>query len=155
MAAQDLVERFLAQGRDFERSFLDDDWSRMEQHFAADAVYETLGLGGERFVGRAGLLGALRRAVTNFDRRCDSRTLVTTAGPVRDGVEVTREWACTFTLKGAPDLRIEGSERAVYRGELIERLEERLTPQSRQSLTVWLAAYSARLPPPNRRPPEA
>jgi hypothetical protein len=150
MAGPDLVECFLAQGRDFERTFLDDDWSRMERRFTADAVYETLGPGGERFVGRSELLAALRRAVTNFDRRCDSRTLVTTRGPFCEGVEVTREWACTFTLSGAPDLRIEGRERAVYKDELIELLQERLTPQSRQSLNTWFATYAARLAPPRR-----
>jgi hypothetical protein len=148
MAARDILERFLAQGRDFERTFLDDDWSRMKQHFAADAVYEALGPGGERFVGRAELLAALRRAITNFDRRCDSRTLVTTAGLFCEGVEVKREWACTFTLGGAPDLRIEGSERAVYRGELIELLQERLMPESRLSLNAWIAAFGTRLAPP-------
>ena len=151
MASRNMLERFLAQGRDFERTFLDDDWSRMEQHFAADAVYETLGPGAERSVGRSELLNALRRAITNFDRRCDSRTLVTTAGPFREGVEVKREWACTFTLRGAPDLRIEGSERAVYRGDLIELLQGRLTPQSRLSLSAWIAAHGALLPPPGRR----
>jgi hypothetical protein len=141
MRADDLLERFAAQGRAFERTFLDDDWTRLEPYFTADAVYETLGHGGERFAGRAELLAALRRAVTNFDRRCASRDLATTSGPVQAGAEVTRDWACTFTLAGAPDLRIEGSERAVYRGDLIELLQERLTPQSRERLAAWAGAY--------------
>jgi hypothetical protein len=147
MATRDIVECFDDQSRDFERTFLDDDWSRMEPHFAPEAVYETFGPGGQRFDGRPALLAALRRAITNFDRRCDSHTLVTTAGPFRDGVEVTRQWACTFTLRGAPDLTIEGDERAVYRGEVIELLQERVTPQSRLALNEWVAAHGQRLAP--------
>jgi hypothetical protein len=145
MRAADLLERFAAQGRDFERTFLDDDWARLEPYFTADATYETLGPGGARFVGRSELLGALRRAVKNFDRRCSSRKLVTTSGPSQTGADVTREWACTFTLQGAPDLRIEGSERAVYRGDLIELLQEHLSPESRERLTSWVSAYGALL----------
>jgi hypothetical protein len=145
MSVYDLLERFAAQGRDFERTFVDDDWARLEQYFTADAVYETLGPGGERFVGRSELLGALRRSVTNFDRRCQSRELVTTRGPTRAGADVTREWACTFTLEGAADLRIEGSERAVYRGDLIELLQERLTPESREMLNSWVSHHGSLL----------
>jgi hypothetical protein len=145
MSAYDLLERFSAPGRAFERTFLDDDWARLEAYFAVDAVYETLGPGRERFVGRAEVLRALRRAVTNFDRRCHSRELVTTRGPNRAGAEVSREWACTFTLAGAPDLTIEGSERAVYRGDLIKLLQERLTPASRELLTLWVGDHGALL----------
>jgi len=145
MSAHDLLERFGAQGRDFERTLLDDDWTRLEQYFATDAIYETLGPGGERFAGRSELLRALKRSVKNFDRRCHSRELVTTRGPDRVRDEVTREWACTFTLEGAPDLRIEGTERAVYRGDLIELLQERLRPESRELLNSWLSHNSSLL----------
>ena len=145
MSTYDLLERFAAQGRDFERTFLDDHWARLEPYFAADAIYETLGPGGERFVGRSELLAALRRSVTNFDRRSHSRQLVTTRGPDRAGAGVTRDWACTFTLAGAPDLTIEGSERATYRGDLIERLQERLTPRSRERLNAWVSTHGALL----------
>jgi hypothetical protein len=145
MQAYDLLERFSAQARDFERTFIDDDWSRLAPYFAVDAVYETLGYGGQRFVGRPALLSALRRAVNGFDRRCDSRTLITTDGPFLAANEVRKDWSCTFTLSGAPDLIIEGHERAVYRGALIELLQERLAPASRADLNAWLQAHGARL----------
>jgi hypothetical protein len=73
MEGLNLLERFATQARDVVRTFIDDEWSRLEQYFTIDATYETLGEGGERFVGRPALLAALRRSVTNFDRRCDSR----------------------------------------------------------------------------------
>jgi hypothetical protein len=144
---RNLLERFAAQANDFERTFIDDAWSRLEQYFTVDAVYETLGEGGERFVGRPALLAALRRAVTNFDRRCDSRTLVTTDGPRQRCEEVCRTWSCRFTVSGAPDLIIEGYERALYRDDLIELLQETLTPASRANLNSWAATYGSKLAP--------
>ncbi len=148
MARRDVLERFVAQGRDFERTFLDDDWSRMEQHFAVDAVYETLGPGAERYAGRAEVLGACAtRSPTSIVDATRAR-LSPRQGHSGKALKSKKEWACTFTLRGAPDLRIEASERAVYKGDLIELLQERLTPQSRRSLNTWIAAYGARLPAP-------
>jgi len=150
MESLDLLEQFAAQARDFERTFVDDEWSRLERYFTTDVIYETLGDGGERFAGRPVMLAALRRSVTNFDRRCDSRLLVTTRGPFLGPAEVCRHWSCEFAVSGAPDLTIEGTERAVYRGDLIELLQEALTPASRANLNAWLAAYGQFLKPIKR-----
>jgi len=83
----------------------------------------------------------LRAAVSGFDRRCDSRTLLTTAGPSEQGNQVLREWAATFALEGAPDLQIGGSERAVFRDNRIELLEVRLTPEMLSRLMKYAETY--------------
>jgi len=36
-----LLARFRAYEEDFERTFVDDDWHRLEKYFAANAVYST------------------------------------------------------------------------------------------------------------------
>jgi hypothetical protein len=36
-----LVDRYQAYAADFERTFVDDDWSRLEQYFTEDATYST------------------------------------------------------------------------------------------------------------------
>lgn len=54
---------------------------------------------------------------------------MTTKGPSEQGREVRREWAATYTVAGAPDLWIGGSERAVYRGDRIELLEVVMTQE--------------------------
>ena len=146
-----LLHLFLAQGEAFEQALANDDWSRFEEFFTEDAVYETLGRGGERFEGRPEVIAGLRRAVTSFDRRCDSRRLESTTGPVAQACEVTRSWACTFAVHGAPDLVIEGDERAVYRGDLIQSLQERLTPASRARLESWVHCYAGLLRVPAKR----
>jgi hypothetical protein len=138
----DLIERFEAYAADFERTFLDDDWTRLEQYFTEDATYSTPA-NGLRASGRQTVLGILRAAVSGFDRRCDSRSLVTTQGPHVAGDEVRREWSGDFTLAGAPGLRIEGSERAVFRGDRILLLEVSLTQDTLSRLVRWAQAHLA------------
>lgn len=137
-----LIERFNAYAADFERTFLDDDWSRLEQYFTDDAVYSTP-TNGLRAAGRATVLATLRAAVSGFDRRCDSRKLVTTDGPWEASDQVRREWAASFTLRGAPELKIGGSERAVFRGDRIELLEVTITEDTLSRLMNYAAAYLA------------
>ena len=135
-----LVARFEAYAEDFERSYADDDWSRLEQYFTEDATYSTPA-NGVRVPGRQGLLAVLRAAVSGFDRRCDSRRLVTTQGPREEGEEVSREWEATFTLAGAPDLKIAGSERAVFRGDRILLLEVVMEPETLARLMSYREQY--------------
>ena len=138
----DLVERFEAYAADFELTFSDDDWTRLNRHFTDDAVYSTPA-NGLRAAGRTKVLATLRAAVSGFDRRCDTRRLATTKGPWQSGNEVFRNWAAKFTLAGAPDLEIDGLERAKFRGEQIELLEVTLTSETLARLMNYRAAYIA------------
>jgi hypothetical protein len=135
-----LVARFEAYAADFERTYADDDWSRLEQYFTEDATYSTPA-NGARVPGRQNLLTVLRAAVSGFDRCCDSRRLVTTQGPREEADQVSREWEATFTVAGAPDLRIAGSERAVFRGDRIVLLEVVLTPETLARLMHYREQY--------------
>ena len=135
-----LVARFEAYAADFEETYANDCWSRLEQHFTEDAIYSTPANGG-RVSGRDAVLAVLQGAVSAFDRRCDSRVLVTTDGPHEDGNEVRRQWAATYRLHGAPDLQIGGSERAVFRGARIELLEVTFTPEMLARLMAYAASY--------------
>ena len=137
-----LVERFEQYAADFELTFVDDDWARLERYFTEDAVYSTPA-NGMRVSGRASVLATLRAAVSGFDRRCDTRSLATIERPREEGNEVSRRWAARFTLGGAPDLEIAGLERARFRGERIELLEVTLTPEVLARLMQYAATYLA------------
>jgi hypothetical protein len=141
-----LVERFEAYAADFERTFVDDDWNRLEKYFTEDAVYSTPA-NGLRVSGREGVLATLRAAVSGFDRRCDTRSLASTEGPTQEGNEVFRRWVGRFTVAGAPDLEIEGSERATYRDGRIELLEVTLS----QETVARLMNYATTSVAPRRR----
>jgi hypothetical protein len=121
-----------------QRTFEDDDWTRHEHYFTEDAVYSTLA-NAMRTVGRSQLLEVLRAAISGFDRRCDSRRLVTTEGPTAVGNEVRRKWSATFTVAGAPRLEIDVSERAEFCDERIELLEVTLTPETLAKLVLGVA----------------
>jgi hypothetical protein len=140
-----LVDRFKEYAKDFELTFADDDWTRLERYFTEDAVYSTPA-NGMRVSGRASALATLRAAISGFDRRCDTRRLATTGGPWEEGDEVSRRWAARFTLGGAPDLEIEGSERAKFRGERIELLEVTLTSETLARLVKYAATHLAPRP---------
>jgi len=137
-----LVERYLAYAADFELTFVDDDWTRLEQYFTEDATYSTPA-NGVLISGRDLVLGVLRGAVSQFDRRCDTRDLRTTVGPDENGNEVRREWTATYMLAGSPDLEIGGSERAVFRGDRIELLEVTLTQAVLSRLMKYVEAHFA------------
>jgi len=135
-----LVDRYQAYAADFERTFVDDNWSRLEKYFTDDAKYSTPA-NGLLVSGRRTVLAVLRAAVAGFDRRCDSRTLVTTQGPCEQGKEVLRQWVATFTIEGAPNLQISGAERAVFRKNRIELLEVTLTPETLRRLMKYADTY--------------
>ena len=135
-----LVERFQAYAEDFERTFADDDWSRLEQYFTEDAAYSTTA-NGLRVEGRGAVFAVLQASVSSFDRRCSTRTLVTTHGPQARGNEVHREWSAKFTLEGAPDIEIRGSERAVFDGDRIRLLEVTMTPETLSRLMSYAATH--------------
>lgn len=135
-----LVERFQAYADAFERTYADDDWSRLEQYFTEDAAYSTTA-NRLRVEGRATVFAVLQASVSSFDRRCSTRTLVTTKGPSEHGNEVRREWAATYTLDGAPDIRISGSERAVFDGHRIQLLEVTMTPETLSRLMSYAATH--------------
>jgi hypothetical protein len=59
---------------------------------------------------------------------------------------VSRRWEARFTVAGAPDLEIEGSERAKFRGERIELLEVTLTPEMLARLMKYAATHLAPRP---------
>jgi hypothetical protein len=137
-APMNLLARFLAFSGDFEKTVADDHWSRLEPYFTEDVVYETYGDFGRRTEGRRAVFARLRKDLDAFDRRCQSRRVVTTSGPEVDDNRVLRSWVCTFHLDGAADLMIEGSERVTYDGGRIVMLEEELSEASERRLLAWI-----------------
>jgi hypothetical protein len=138
--AMTLVERYRTYAEDFEKTFADDDWARLERHFTESVAYETTA-NGLRVEGRDNVLAVLRSSVSSFDRRCSTRALVTTGGPHEHGNEVRRAWAATYTLAGAPDIEIGGSERAVFQGNRIRLLEVEMTPETLSRLMTYAATH--------------
>ncbi len=132
------IDKFESFAAEFEDAVYDDDWLRLEKYFAENATYLNLGGPDPKCVGRDEILSYFKEDVTNTDRRFDTRTLIALSSPLTDGECLSRQWRCTYTLKGAPDLILEGESRYQFESGLIRALEVELTEKSMQILNDWI-----------------
>ena len=136
-----ILDRYLAYADAFEKSYEDDDWSRIEPYFTKDAVYEG---DPEDAQGRDAVLEKLKGGVDTFDRTMDSRTPDFEA-PTVDGDTLRVGWAVTYTKSGAPDLVISGVEIATFEGDRIARLRDDFDSESQKAMGEWMTAHGALL----------
>ena len=132
--------RYQAYAEAFEQSYADNDWSRIEQYFTQDAVYE----GDPDASGRDAVLAKLKTGVDNFDRRMDSRA-PDFEPPTVEGDTLTMKWSVSYTKAGAPDLRISGVETAVFEGDRIALLRDTFDPEAQKAMGEWMAQHGALL----------
>ena len=144
-----LVTRFEQYAAAFEDAFASDDWSKIEPYFTDDAVYETVAEPpfGNRTEGRAAVAQFFKQMIADFDRRFDSRAVEMLERPVQRGNTVWFRWAATYTLAGAPPLRIDGEETATFEGDRIRRLEDRMPASTTQQAMAYMGEHGAKLKP--------
>lgn len=136
-----IIDRFKAYADAFEETFDDDDWSRLEQYFAEDAVYEGEP---EDAVGRDAVLAKMRDSVNSMDRMMDSRELILD-GFTREGDTVVAPVRVTMTKAGAPDIKLRGIEYATFDGDRISRLRDEFDPDDTKKIGEWMAEHGAKL----------
>lgn len=142
-----IVETFENFAADFESAIEDDDWSRLEKHLAENATYVNVGGPDPICEGREAIITFLKSDVSATDCRFDTRTLIALTPPITEGNRLSRQWRCTYTLAGTPDLVVEGEARYLFEADLIKEIEEELTAQSMQKLQEWMRNYGDRLSP--------
>ena len=142
MSTLDTFERFAAA---FEAAVDDDDWQRLEKYLADDATYLNVGVPDPKSEGREAIIAYLKQDVANTDRRFDSRTLVALTAPKEEGDHLSRQWRCTYTFAGTPDLVVEGEARYLFEGDLIKEIEEEITATSAQNIEEWMQKYGDKL----------
>ena len=133
-------DRYQAYADAFEESYADDDWSRIEQYFTEDAVYE----GDPDARGREAVLAKLKGGVDSFDRKMDKRTPDFNT-PTVEGNTLEMRWTVTYQKAGAPDLVISGVETAVFEGERIVLLRDDFDPEAQKAMGEWMAEHGAKL----------
>ena len=144
-----IVERFLEYAQAFEDAYDSDDWSLLEPYFTEGAVYDFIAgppLGG-RHESRATILNDFQAAVNGFDRRFASRRLEFLEGPMEKNGDVWMRWVAIFTPDGGPDCRMEGEERAVFEGDRISLLEDKVSDEECQRLVAYMEAHGGKLKP--------
>jgi len=140
-----IINTFESFAADFEAAVEDDDWSRLGKYLTEDATYLNVGGPDPKCEGRDAILAFLKADVANSDRRFDTRTLIALTPPTAEDNHLSRQWRCTYTLAGVPDLVVEGEARYVFEGDLIKGIEEEITTDSMQNLGGWMEKYGDRL----------
>lgn len=133
-------DRYQAYADAFELTFEDDDWSRLEEYFTEDAVYE----GDPDSVGRDAIFANLKTSIDTFDRKMDRR-LPDFKEPTIEGDRLVMDWTMTYVLQGTPDLVLSGVETATFKGDRIARLRDDFAPETGKRLGEWMAAHGAKL----------
>ena len=134
----DVMRSFMAYAGDFERTYIDDDWTRLRRYFADDAVYavesESFGC---RLVGPDAIVAGMRKSVNGFDRRFDSRDIAVTSGPEVDGDEIWVGWTGTYRKAGVAPFVLRGRSTVRYRDGVIATLTDAYEPAVERELAEW------------------
>ncbi len=134
-----MLERFAAYAQDFERTYVDDDWSRLGPYFTPDAVYEVTGAAACTITGRDAILRGIKKSLDGFDRRFRARRIEVTAPPQVEGDTLVVAWRATYERDGAPPLPLEGRSVVRYAGEAIARLTDTVTNEA--EVGAWLRGH--------------
>lgn len=134
----DPLQLFLAYAADFERTYADDDWSRLRRHFADDAVYDVQADSfGGKMAGPAAIFAGMKKSLDNFDRRFTKRDIAVTSGPEVDGDELRAGWQVTYTYDGLPPFVLRGRSTVRFAGGVIVYLADSYAPEVAGELADW------------------
>lgn len=140
------LQHFLEYAQDFEKTYEDDDWSRLERYFAPDAVYEVRNTAFAcRLQGPAAILRGMKKSIDGFDRRLPKRALAVTSPPLEKDDSVSFSWTATYSPPGAPPLVLRGRSTARYRGESIVSLCDDYPDGVDAEVQAWARQHAAGL----------
>jgi len=143
-----LLDRFGDYAQDFEKTYLDDDWTRLEPYFASDAVYRVVGSTAWdcEVRGRDQIFAAIRQFVNGFDRKCTRS--VRPAGTPFVGTDAVRIPAvAAFTRGDSEELALSIEMIAQYRDGLIVRLTDVISAESEAYMRAWIERWASDLHP--------
>ncbi len=142
------AERFIAYAMDFEKTYADDDWSRLEEYFEQDAVYEVLNTPFAcKVEGRDAIFRAIKKSLDGFDRKLADRQIEVTRGPEINGNEIELDWTVTYSKAGVPDFPLVGSSFARLEGDRIAYMCDRYPDGLGESAEAWIRKHAPDLDP--------
>lgn len=137
------MTRFFEYAQDFEKTYLDDDWSRLERHLAPDAVYEVRnGPFACRIQGRDAIFRGIKKSLDGFDRRFPERKPEITSPPLEDGERVSVGWLVTYVKPGAPPFLLRGRSEARVADDRIVELVDSYPDDIGPAATAWVREYA-------------
>jgi hypothetical protein len=134
----DILTHFLGYAGDFEKTYKDDDWSRLGQYFTPDAVYEVKGLGMDcRLVGPSAIFKGIKKSLDGMDRKFTSRTIDVTSGPDIENDKLRVGWTVTYAKDGVPPLPLRGRTEVRYRDGKIAYLGDSYDASMAKDAAEW------------------
>jgi hypothetical protein len=143
----DILQPFMAYARDFERTLADDDWTRLRQYFAADAVYEVRAPFGCRLVGPDAIFAGIKKSLDGFDRRFTRRDVEVTSGPDVAGDEMQMGWKVVYHKDGVPPFVLRGRSSVRYAGGKIAHLADSYDAEVQGEFEAWQRETGLKLDP--------
>jgi hypothetical protein len=139
------LERFLEYAAAFERAYASRDFSVLEPFFSEDTRYEIHAPGEpvRRHEGREAVLRYLAFVTEHFDRRFAERRLLHVDGPhVRESEgEIETHGIALYRLASGDCCHLPMTETAHFRGELIDRLVDRLSPGAWYEMQLFVTRH--------------
>jgi len=144
----DTLQRFLAYAGDFEKTLADDDWSRLRQYFAPDAVYEVKAPGFPcRLVGPDAIFKGMKKSLDGFDRKFDGRSIDVTKGPEITDDGLSMSWAVTYRKAGKTPYVLRGASVVRYRDGKIAALVDSYDETVASEAAAWMQQNAMPLDP--------
>lgn len=142
------LESFLRYAADFEQTLADDDWTRLECHFADDAVYRVEGAGFDcQLEGPQAIFAGMKRSLDGFDRAFAAREIALRGEPEVEGDELRAEWTVTYHGEGWPDFVLRGRSFARLRDGRIALLVDSYDENVASEFADWSRETGVRLDP--------
>ena len=134
----DILQPFMSYARDFEKTLADDDWTRLRQYFADDAVYEVKAEPfGCRLSGPAAIFAGMKKSLDGFDRKFTRRDVEVTSGPEVSGDEMRMGWKVVYHKDGVPPFVLRGRSSVRYADGRIVHLADSYDPSVHGEFAAW------------------
>jgi hypothetical protein len=144
----DVLTHFLTYAGEFEKSYVDDEWTRLESYFHDDAVYEVIGLGVDcKLEGPRTIFRGIKKSLDGFDRRFARREIEIVSGPEVDREQIRVGWTVTYTKPGLAPFVLRGNSEVRYRDGRIAYLGDRYDAAMAKDAADWSAANSFAIDP--------
>jgi hypothetical protein len=143
-----ILERFMAYAADFEKTLVDDDWSRLGQYFGDDAVYRIESdVFGCELTGPSAIFAGMKKSLDGLDRKFTGRKIAITEGPDVEGDELRVGWTVTYQKDALPPFVFRGKSRARVHDDEIVLLVDSFDERVDDEMAAWTRVTGIRLDP--------
>lgn len=133
------LTHFMQYAAAFEQTLADDDWSRLRQYFAPDAVYEVKSEGFPcRLQGPDAIFKGIKKSLDGFDRKFEGRSVDVTKGPEIAGDTLAMDWVVTYRKAGKTPYPLRGHSEVRYRDGKIVALVDSYDANVGPEAAAWM-----------------